>query len=157
MRLISVKIIILRNGPALTLASVGKCKTNFSFPSKIEIIFWTWKSNLCRFEASNSNVLAAKNSPKTVEATNTKTKTFLPYHPSPMMKVLNFFYKNWPFPASFLSLFSAFQQLTVNMFIIRFCRWLDSNCRPLASEATALPTEPQPFRIIILDHWVRIF
>ena len=24
------------------------------------------------------------------------------------------------------------------------CRWLDSNCRPLASEATTLPTEPQP-------------
>ena len=27
------------------------------------------------------------------------------------------------------------------MFYIKFCQWLDSNCRPLA---TALPTEPQP-------------
>ena len=26
----------------------------------------------------------------------------------------------------------------------KFCQWLDSNCRPLVSEATALPTEPQP-------------
>ena len=42
------------------------------------------------------------------------------------------------------SLFSSFQQLTVNMFIIKSCRWLNSNCGPLVSEATALPTEPQP-------------
>ena len=27
---------------------------------------------------------------------------------------------------------------------ISVCRWLDSNHRPLVSEATALPTEPQP-------------
>ena len=30
------------------------------------------------------------------------------------------------------------------MFYIKVCRWLDSDCGPLASEATALPTEPQP-------------
>ena len=29
------------------------------------------------------------------------------------------------------------------MFIIKFCRWRYSNFRPLVSEATALPTEPQ--------------
>ena len=29
------------------------------------------------------------------------------------------------------------------MFNIFFCRWLDSNCRPLNLESTALPTEPQ--------------
>ena len=27
---------------------------------------------------------------------------------------------------------------------INFCRWLDSNRRPLVVEATALPTQPQP-------------
>ena len=27
---------------------------------------------------------------------------------------------------------------------INFCQWLDLNCRPLISEATALPTESQP-------------
>ena len=30
------------------------------------------------------------------------------------------------------------------MFNINFCWWLDSNCRPLELEATALSTEPQP-------------
>ena len=30
------------------------------------------------------------------------------------------------------------------MKIIKFCRWLDSNCWPLMSEGTALPTEQQP-------------
>ena len=33
-------------------------------------------------------------------------------------------------------------QLTVNKCLIKVCRWLDSNCRSLASEVTALPTEP---------------
>ena len=40
------------------------------------------------------------------------------------------------------SLFLPFQHLTVNILIIKFCRWLNSNCRPLVSKATALPTEP---------------
>ena len=37
-------------------------------------------------------------------------------------------------------------QLTVNKcsIYINFCRWLDSNCRPLVLEVTALPTEAQP-------------
>ena len=42
---------------------------------------------------------------------------------------------NEPYPASF---FLYFRQLTVNMFIINFCRWLDSNCGPLDLEATVL-------------------
>ena len=50
---------------------------------------------------------------------------------------------NGPFPASFL-FFSSFQQLTINMFIIKFCWWLDLNCGPLVSEMTAEPTKPQP-------------
>ena len=54
-----------------------------------------------------------------------------------------FFIKIGQCPATF-SLFSSFQQLTVNMFIIKSCQWLDSNRGPLVSEATALPTEPQP-------------
>ena len=54
--------------------------------------------------------------------------------------------KNWPFPASF-SLFLSFQYTvdSKQMFnlYINFCRWLDLNHRPLVSEATALPTQPQ--------------
>ena len=42
------------------------------------------------------------------------------------------------------SLFSSFQQLPVNMFVTKFCQWLDWNRWPLVSEATALSTEPQP-------------
>ena len=53
------------------------------------------------------------------------------------------FLKIGPFPASF-SLFSSFQQFTVNMLIVKFCQWLDSNGRLLVMEATALPTEPLP-------------
>ena len=47
-----------------------------------------------------------------------------------------------PFPASFLyfRLFNSFNSM-VN---IIFGLWLDSNRRPLVSEATSLPTEPQP-------------
>ena len=33
---------------------------------------------------------------------------------------------------------------STQMFHIKVCRWLDSNRGPLVSEATALPTEPQP-------------
>ena len=57
------------------------------------------------------------------------------------------FFLNGPFPASF-SLFLSFQYTvdSKQMFNINinFCRWLDSNRRPLVSDATALPTEPQP-------------
>ena len=30
----------------------------------------------------------------------------------------------------------------------KFCRWLDSNHRPLELEATSLPTEPQPLSLV---------
>ena len=50
---------------------------------------------------------------------------------------------NQPFPASFFFIFVFSIQLTV-ICSIKFCRWLDSNCGTLGSEATALPTEPQP-------------
>ena len=49
---------------------------------------------------------------------------------------LSAFVKNGP------SKFSYFQQLTEKTFIVKFCRWLDSNRGPLVSEVTALPTEP---------------
>ena len=62
----------------------------------------------------------------------------------------NVFLKNGPFLASFL--FSSFQYTvdTKQMFnnYINFCRWLDLNCGPLVSEATALPTEPQPLPLL---------
>ena len=54
------------------------------------------------------------------------------------------FFIKWAIPG----LFFVFQQLTVNTFIIKFRRWLDSNRGPLALEATVLPTEPQPPPII---------
>ena len=41
-------------------------------------------------------------------------------------------------------LFPSFQQLTVNIFNIKFCRWLNTNRGSLVLEATALPSEPQP-------------
>ena len=33
----------------------------------------------------------------------------------------------------------SFQQLTVNLVIVKFCLCLDSNCGPLVLEATLLP------------------
>ena len=36
------------------------------------------------------------------------------------------------------------------MIYIKVCWWLDSNCRSLVLEATALPTEPPPLSIIFL-------
>ena len=63
----------------------------------------------------------------------------------------NGFFK-WAVPGLFFSLFSSFQYTadSKQMFnkYINFCRWLDSSCRPLVSEATALPTESQPLPII---------
>ena len=48
-------------------------------------------------------------------------------------------------------------QLTVNKcsILINFCRWLDSNRGPLVSEATALPTEPQPLLLCLclINNW----
>ena len=64
-----------------------------------------------------------------------------------MLSLYVYFEKNGPFPASF-TLFSSFQYTvdSKQMFnlYINFCRWLDSNHRPLVLEGTALPTEPQP-------------
>ena len=50
--------------------------------------------------------------------------------------------------------FSSFQQLTENMFVIKFRRWLDSNRGPLASEASAFPTEPQPLPNVRNTIWI---
>ena len=56
-----------------------------------------------------------------------------------------FFKKNGPFPASFYCLlFNVVNNL------IKFHRWLDSNRVPLVSEATTLPTEPQPLHCGLL-------
>ena len=32
-------------------------------------------------------------------------------------------------------------------FLLKLCRWLDSNCGPLVSEAATQPTEPQPLTV----------
>ena len=50
------------------------------------------------------------------------------------------FFKDGPFPASF-SFFSSFPMYN---WLIKICQCLDSNCRSLVLERTALPTEPQP-------------
>ena len=43
---------------------------------------------------------------------------------------------------------------------IKVCKWLDLNCGPLASEATALPTEPQPLpdllSLLLLLFWMSV-
>ena len=49
----------------------------------------------------------------------------------------------WAIPGLFFFIFVFSIQLTVNVQYI-FCRRLDLNHRPLESEATSLPTEPQP-------------
>ena len=43
-----------------------------------------------------------------------------------------------------------YKNLTRNIGSIEVVKWLDSNCGPLVSEATALPTEPQPLPNIIV-------
>ena len=58
-----------------------------------------------------------------------------------------FFKKIGPFPASFSLNFGPFNKVKSKYDYLKFCRWLDLNCRPLVSEATALPTEPQPLPI----------
>ena len=40
------------------------------------------------------------------------------------------------------------------MFNIKVCLWLDSNCRPMFLEATALSTEPQPLPKFLHFLWV---
>ena len=49
---------------------------------------------------------------------------------------------NGPFPAFFLY-FCLFNTVDSKC-QFKFCQWLNSNCGPLESEATALPTEAQP-------------
>ena len=55
-----------------------------------------------------------------------------------------YFFKKW----AIAGLFFVFRLLDIvyskQMFYIKVCRWLDSNCWPLALEAAGLPTEPQP-------------
>ena len=49
--------------------------------------------------------------------------------------------KNWAFSGLFFLYFRLFNTVDSTY---KFCRWLDSNRGPLVSEATALPTAPQP-------------
>ena len=41
-----------------------------------------------------------------------------------------------------------FKQLTITMYVIKLCQWLESNHGSLVLEATALPTEAQPLPVI---------
>ena len=53
---------------------------------------------------------------------------------------------NGPLPASFFSIFVFLIQLTSK----KICWWLDTNPRHLMSEATTLPTKPQPLPRLLL-------
>ena len=55
----------------------------------------------------------------------------------------NLFFLKIPASFLFLFVFTTVNSKYVN-FILKSCRWLDSNLGPLASEATVLTTEPQP-------------
>ena len=57
-------------------------------------------------------------------------------------KIVLIFFK-WASPGLFFFIFVFSIKLTVNV-QYKFCRWLDSNRRPLVLKVTALPTEPQP-------------
>ena len=64
-----------------------------------------------------------------------------------------FFLKKVGHPRPLFLYFRLFNtHLTVNICFCNFCQWLDSNSGPLVSEATALPTEPQPLQ---LAHYIR--
>ena len=56
----------------------------------------------------------------------------------------------WALPGLFFFIFVFSIQLTVKMFNLNFCR-RDSNRGPLESEATTLPTEPQPLPKFIVN------
>ena len=57
-----------------------------------------------------------------------------------------YFFLKMAIPGLFFFYFRLFKtiQLTVNKCSVKMCRCLDTNRGPLVSEATALPTEPQP-------------
>ena len=55
-----------------------------------------------------------------------------------------YFFQNGPFRPLFLYFCLYFTVYRKQVFNMKVCLWLDSNCGPLVSEATALPTEPQP-------------
>ena len=57
-----------------------------------------------------------------------------------------FFYK-LAIPGLFFLYFRLFNIVDSKQMFNKFCQWLDSNRGPLVSEATALPTEPQPLPI----------
>ena len=57
------------------------------------------------------------------------------------------FFRIRQFPASFS--FFLFVFSTVNVFITKFCQWLDLSRGSLVSEAAALPTEPQPHDCLV--------
>ena len=58
----------------------------------------------------------------------------------------NLFFK-WSIPGHFFFILIFSIQLIVNICSLKFCQWPDLNCRPLVSEATVLPTEPQPLAV----------
>ena len=49
-------------------------------------------------------------------------------------------------PTTHFLQFCLFNRYSWQFLICRYCRWLDSNGKPLVWEATALPSEPQPLR-----------
>ena len=69
------------------------------------------------------------------------------------------FFLNWAFPGLFFLYSRLFNTVDGTY---KFCRWLDSNRGPLVSEATALPTVPQPLShlieyVTLVQHIVIVF
>ena len=57
-----------------------------------------------------------------------------------MPKTILLYFKAGPFPASSVFIFVSSINLTESVY--KICWWLDSNCLPLVSEMTTLPTAP---------------
>ena len=66
----------------------------------------------------------------------------------------NITFLQWAIPVLFsffyFLYFRLFNSLKSKHGLHKVCRWLESNCGPLASEAIALPIEPQPLPIFLL-------
>ena len=65
-------------------------------------------------------------------------------------------YNERPLDSQLLNRTGSF--INKQMFLIKICQCPDSNLGPLASEATALPTEPQPlaFKLLLQNLFLNI-
>ena len=91
-----------------------------------------------KHEAGGFNIILKLNSKNTFQLWTSLADYFLIGHSRPF-----FFIFVYPI------------QFTVNKHSLKVCRWLDSNCGLLVSEATALPTETQSLIICFTYNKIR--